>query len=64
MPILAIIPVRENSEVVKIYPDISIYIHIYIYISHDSWDVSSSTTNLNNVFAKPQLPPEHHSDSV
>ena len=53
---------KKNTIQYCIY--IYTYTHIYIYISHDSWDVSSSTTNLNNVFAKPQLPPEHHSDSV
>ena len=31
-PLLTMIPVRENSEVVIIYPDIYIYLFIYIFI--------------------------------
>ena len=31
-PLLTMIPVRENSEVVRIYPYIYVYIHMYIYI--------------------------------
>ena len=48
------IPVRENSEVVIIYPDVSIYIYIsYIYISYI--EISDDDFPILNHFLKPSL---------